>query len=66
MRHRDLTQHDYGEQWDHSDVRALIERRKAGQTLRQIADGMGRSYWAVVSKIGRLKLRGVDVIKGPR
>lgn len=61
---RVLTTHDHGEGWDASDVRALIERRKAGQTVREIATGMGRTYWAVTSKLARLRLRGVSVAKG--
>lgn len=66
MGNRDLTQHDYGERWDHTDVRALLVRRKNGETIKQIAGSTGRSYWGVVAKLARLKVHGVDVSKGKK
>jgi predicted transcriptional regulator len=60
----DPTIHDYGERWDDSDVSALVERRRQGESLREIAGAMGRTVGAVEAKLHRLRAVGVDVTKG--
>lgn len=48
-------QHDYGESWDDSDVKTLLEHADAGLTHRQIAEKMGRSENGVGSKLYRIR-----------
>jgi len=52
-------QHDHGEAWDASDVRALREFLRRGWTLQQIADRMGRTYGAVNSRVYRMRRDGL-------
>lgn len=54
MRFRRRAQHDYGEPWDKSDVKALLAYRRKGLDVRTIARKMGRSVGGVRGKLYRL------------
>mgnify|MGYP001548712138 CR=1 FL=1 len=52
---RTVEAHDYGERWDVSDERALLNYRAKGWTCAAIGDRMGRTATAVRSKLYRLR-----------
>lgn len=54
MRFRRRAQHDYGEPWDKSDVKALLAYRRKGLDVRTIARKMGRTVGGVRGKLYRL------------
>ena len=49
------TIHDYGEDWDRSDISALLTLRRRGHTIAECAQRLGRTPAAVRSKLYRLR-----------